>query len=99
MTTQSTRIISSKLKEINLKAKQAVDIVNKSSVNMEQGLSYSSQVSNSINEIISNSKRVKDVISRLEEKSTKQEINGNFKSMSQKTNKMKESVNYFKFSN
>lgn len=123
MTTKSTRIISTKLKEINLKAKQAVDMVNKSSINMEQGLNFTSQVNQSINEIIENSKRVKEVISHLEEKSTKQsvnvqeisvnifellkgtkyffneiqEMNSNFKTMSQKTNKMKDSVQNFKF--
>ena len=123
MTTKSTRIISTKLKEINLKAKHAVGMVNKSSINMEQGLSFTSQVNQSINEIIENSKRVKEVISHLEEKSTKQsvnvqeisvnifellkgtkyffneiqEMNSNFKTMSQKTNKMKDSVQNFKF--
>lgn len=72
MTTRSTRLISGKLKEINLKAKLAADLVNKSNENMNQGLEFTSQVNRSINEIISNSKRVKEIISSLQAKSTEQ---------------------------
>ncbi len=72
MTTRSTHLISGKLKEINQKAKLAVGMVNKSNENMNQGLVFTSQVNQSINEIISNSKRVKEIISTLQEKSTKQ---------------------------
>ncbi len=72
MTTKSTKLISDKLKEINLKARSAVDMVNKSHENMNQGLSYTSQVSASNKNIISNSKRVREVISSLQEKSVSQ---------------------------
>ena len=72
MTTRSTHLISGKLKEINQKAKLAVGMVNKSNENTNQGLVFTSQVNQSINEIISNSKRVKEIISTLQEKSTKQ---------------------------
>jgi methyl-accepting chemotaxis protein len=72
MTTKSTKLISDKLKEINLKARSAVDMVNKSHEHMNQGLSYTSQVSTSNKDIIANSKRVREVISSLQEKSISQ---------------------------
>ncbi|MBL0264802.1 MAG: hypothetical protein IPQ05_13225 [Leptospiraceae bacterium] len=72
MTTKSTKLISDKLKEINLKARSAADIVNRSNESMNEGLAYTNQVSISNENIISNSKRVKDVISSLQTKSVTQ---------------------------
>ena len=74
MTTKSTKLISDKLKEINLKARSAADIVNRSNESMNQGLAYTSQVSVSNENIISNSRRVKDVISSLQTKSITQSM-------------------------
>ena len=74
MTTKSTKLISDKLKEINLKARSAADIVNRSNESMNEGLAYTSQVSVSNENIISNSRRVKDVISSLQTKSITQSM-------------------------
>ncbi|HMV45884.1 MAG TPA: methyl-accepting chemotaxis protein, partial [Leptospiraceae bacterium] len=75
MTTKSTKLISDKLKEINQKAKHAVDIVNKSNENMREELTYSGQVNKSNQNIVTNSKRVREIISTLEERSKKQSSN------------------------
>ena len=68
MTTKSTKLISDKLKEINLKARTAVDIVKQSHENMNQGLEFTNLVGTSNEEIVSNSKRVKEIIASLQQK-------------------------------
>lgn len=72
MTTKSTKLISDKLKEINLRAKSAADIVNQSNESMKEGLVYSSKVNESNQSIVSNSKRVREIISSLQNKSLTQ---------------------------
>lgn len=93
MTTKSTKLISDKLKEINVKARTAVDIVNKSHEHMNQGLEYTNLVGTSNEEIISNSKRVKEIISSLQQKSISQSVG--IKDISLKIFNLLESTKYF----
>jgi methyl-accepting chemotaxis protein len=93
MTTKSTKLISDKLKEINVKARTAVDIVNKSHEHMNQRLEYTNLVGTSNEEIISNSKRVKEIISSLQQKSISQSVG--IKDISLKIFNLLESTKYF----